>query len=212
MEKFKCMKTMVSAQHPFESQRHKWRTPLSWLFLGWCEWIFVVPRGIVSPCYTASGTREINGPSLSKASGLLLYSTITSNVFSSTACSAIDNGVFEEGGTLKQREGLWFMRWQWARMIRHVRESWKSRWGNCELWIYEPCDVKSPFGILKSTLTGCTGVRIWWTDWWISDQMTKRELMDGQMRGGCWGNDSRQAPWEIGLNSTATGSPQTPNV
>lgn len=44
------------------------------------------------------------GPGLSKASGLLLCSTITSNVLSSTACSATDNGVFEEEETLKQRE------------------------------------------------------------------------------------------------------------
>lgn len=72
----------------------------------------MVPWGIVSPCYTASGTREINGPGLSKASGLLLCSTITSNVLSSTACSAIDNGVFEEE-EIKQREEMWFMRLQW---------------------------------------------------------------------------------------------------
>lgn len=82
-------------------------------FLGWCKWISVVPWGIVSPCYTASGTREINGLGLSKASGLLLCSTITSNVLSSSACSAIDNGVFEEEEMLKQRDEMWFMWWQW---------------------------------------------------------------------------------------------------
>lgn len=82
-------------------------------FFGWCKWISVVPWGIVSPCYTASGTREINGPGLSKASGLLLCSTITSNVLSSSACSAVDNGVFEEEKMLKQREEMWFMWRQW---------------------------------------------------------------------------------------------------
>lgn len=46
---------------------------------------------------------EINGPGLSKASGLLVCSTITSNVLSSTACSAIDNRVVEEEEMLKQR-------------------------------------------------------------------------------------------------------------
>lgn len=64
----------------------------------------MAPWGIVSPCYTASGAREINRPGPSKASGLLLFSTITSNVLSSTASSDIDNGVFEEAETLKQKE------------------------------------------------------------------------------------------------------------
>lgn len=71
------------------------------------------PGALFSPCYTASGTRETNGPGLSKASGLLLSSTITSNVLLSTACSVVDNGVFEEEKTLKQRRGPCFMRWLW---------------------------------------------------------------------------------------------------
>lgn len=39
-----------------------------------------------------------------QASGLLLCSTITSDVLSSTASSDIDNGVFEEAETLRQKE------------------------------------------------------------------------------------------------------------
>lgn len=77
-----------------ESVRRKqsaaWSGPFP--FLMWMN--IVVPCSIVSLCCTASGTREINGPGLSKASGLLLCSTITSIVLSSPACSAIDNGVF----------------------------------------------------------------------------------------------------------------------
>lgn len=71
---------------------------------GWCEWISVAPWGIVSPCYTASGAREINRPGPSMASGLHLFSTITSNVLSSTASGDTDNGVFEEVETLKAKE------------------------------------------------------------------------------------------------------------
>lgn len=56
-------------------------------FLSWCEWIFAVPWGFVSPCYTALGTREINEISLSEAPGLILSLTMTSSVLVSTPCS-----------------------------------------------------------------------------------------------------------------------------
>lgn len=61
------------------------------------------------------------GPGLSKASGLLLCSAITSNVLSSTACSAIDNGVVEEEEMLKQREDA-ICAMTKAGMIRDVRK------------------------------------------------------------------------------------------
>ena len=65
----------------------------------------MVPWGIVSLCYTASGTREINRPGLSMASGCLSCSATTSNVLSPTACSVTDNGVFEKEETVKQKRG-----------------------------------------------------------------------------------------------------------
>lgn len=66
------------------------------------------------------------GPGLSKASGLLLSSAITSNVLSSTACSAIDNGVVEEEEMLKQREDV-ICAMTVAGMIRDVRKKKKNR-------------------------------------------------------------------------------------
>lgn len=67
------------------------------------EYIFDAPRRCFPPRYAASGTRETNGPGLSKASGLLLSSTITSNVLSSIASSAKDNGVFEDEGNAQTK-------------------------------------------------------------------------------------------------------------
>lgn len=81
----------------------------------------MVPWGIVFPCYTASGTREINGPGLSKASGLILSSTITSNVLLSSACSAIDDEVVEKGNTKTKRWNVLYALIV-AGMIRYVRK------------------------------------------------------------------------------------------
>lgn len=76
-----------SIGHSTQSVRYKKISLYTARVLSWCERIFAVPWGFVSPCYTVLGTKEINAIGLSEAPGLLLSLTITSNVLVSTPCN-----------------------------------------------------------------------------------------------------------------------------
>lgn len=87
-------------------------------FLSWCERIFVVPWGFVSPCYTVLGTREINAIGLSEAPGLVLSLTITSSVLVSTLCNEMTKSLKMK--MLKQHNWTTCKFWKWMKTFKRI--------------------------------------------------------------------------------------------